>query len=844
MRWGAVALAALASLVALAVLVVEVPRSATPAAAQTPSSADPAQIVRIHNGVYLYWHEPASDGEVTGYDVQHRSGTSGNWGTWTDAGFSGTAQPAVVTGLAADTTYQFRVRAENARGKGAWSSAPDSDDDPARVVTIAASGAGVPNTVKSLSAEAGEGSITVTWTAPHARAGAAVSGYTVLWRYYDEDDNAHSGSAPSIASTASSYTISGLVGGRTYDIWMRAHASGKRSRDSMAVYDVTPWGSGSPTTPTPTATPTPTPTPKPGPRVLGGIAPRGGGAVTVAPGATVRLDLDLVDGDGEAVDIDALPRTPVIAWYVPHEVYANARQTEARVELVFESSLPDRYPRAPLANVAGAPGSALYAAPADFSGRVVVRVVVAAADCPGGGGGTDSNAAAAWDGPCSAEFTITVPPAVAIAAVSPTVGEGNPAKFTISRTGGTTSALTVAVSVSETGDALDGAPPSSVSIPAGANSATLSIPTADDKVRETDSVVTATVTAPAGYVAGSSGSATVTVEDDDPLLSTTLSYDTYDTAGKALKDGSYSFLQENDDGTTAPISTYEDLRKVTAPSLLLINKNDAIGVSRANILDAVVAGDQFKLAEAGDCFTQFVVTEVKDDPEGDVPRKALVVQWTIYGFTGCSASITDHAFSVIWGELPSLGGDTLTVPVMVGIHQLVPDSWTGTVREVAHEAAPGGSHLIQQANPSTAVLSALDYWREPKVPKGWSLAYVSAGTSSDPYRGFSAIYSPTGGSGTSLEFHGYFLSHRNWQVSSGSASSTVVVETRVIAGRPALIEYSPPGDSNDDYLPTTISIMDLATESGYTLTAYDSTLKDIDTLIGIASSLFEEADSE
>ena len=298
------------------------------------------------------------------------------------------------------------------------------------------------------------------------------------------------------------------------------------------------------------------------------------------------------------------------------------------------------------------------------------------------------------------------------------------------------------------------------------------------------------------------------------------------------------FLTDPDDTSTV-VTTYEALRDGTATALL-IHQSDAAGASRADVYDAVEAGDLFEWHEADDCFVRYLVTEVKPDPTGAVPRKALVVQWTIYAFTGCGESIASSPVSIIWGPQPALGGDTLTVPVMVGIHQLVPENWTGAVRDIAHEAAPGGSHLIQQANPSTAVLSELDYWREPKIPEGWSLAYISAGTSSDPYQGFSAIYSPTEGIGISLEFHGYFLSHRNWQVPSGSTSSGVVVEARVIAGRPALIEYSPPGDSNDAYRPTTISIMDLATESGYTLTAYDSTLKNIDTLIAIASSLFAE----
>ena len=319
---------------------------------------------------------------------------------------------------------------------------------------------------------------------------------------------------------------------------------------------------------------------------------------------------------------------------------------------------------------------------------------------------------------------------------------------------------------------------------------------------------------------------------------TALRYDTYDLTGAVETPGSYAFLADADDLATA-VTTYEGLRDGTATALL-IHTTDADGVSRADVYDAVVVGDLFEWRQADDCFVRYTVTEVKPDPSGTAPRKLLVVQWTIYAFTGCGESIASGPVSIIWGPQPALGGDTLTVPVMVGIHQLVPENWTGAVRDVAHEAAPGGSHLIQQAYPSTAVLSAIDYWREPEIPEGWSLAYISAGTSSDPYQGFSATYSPTEGSGTSLEFHGYFLSHRNWQVPAGSTSSGVVAEAWVIAGRPALIEYSPPGDSNDAYLPTTISIMDLATESGYTLTAYDSTLKNIDTLVAIASSLFAE----
>ncbi len=320
---------------------------------------------------------------------------------------------------------------------------------------------------------------------------------------------------------------------------------------------------------------------------------------------------------------------------------------------------------------------------------------------------------------------------------------------------------------------------------------------------------------------------------------TTFRYDTYDTTGAVATAGSYAFLADAD-GPSWAVTTYEGLRDGTATALL-IHTSDADGVSREGVYDAVEVGDLFEWRQADDCFVRYKVTEVKPDPGGTVQRKLLAVEWMIYAFTGCYGRVTpDTSIQFVWDELSELGGESLKVPVTVGIHQLVPDNWTGTVRAAVHEAAPGGSHLIQQANPSTAVLSALDYWREPRVPEGLRLAYVSAGTSNDPYQGFSATYSPTEGGGISLEFSGYFLSHRNRQVPSGSTSSGVVVEARVIAGRPALVQYSPAGDNNYAHIPTTISIMDLATESGYTLTAYDSTLKNIDTLTAIASSLFTE----
>ena len=104
---------------------------------------------------------------------------------------------------------------------------------------------------------------------------------------------------------------------------------------------------------------------------------------------------------------------------------------------------------------------------------------------------------------------------------------------------------------------------------------------------------------------------------------TTFRYDTYDTTGAVSTPGSYAFLSDPDDTSTV-VTTYEALRDGTATALL-IHTSDAGGASRADVYDAVEAGDLFEWRQADDCFVRYTVTEVKPDPTGDVPKKALDV---------------------------------------------------------------------------------------------------------------------------------------------------------------------------------------------------------------------------
>ena len=143
----------------------------------------------------------------------------------------------------------------------------------------------------------------------------------------------------------------------------------------------------------------------------------------------------------------------------------------------------------------------------------------------------------AEDGTTTRAYTVTVtraalPVATVRAGASP-VTEGAAATFTVTLDEAAREALSVAVSVTESGSMLSGAPPVAVAFSRGDTSATLSVPTAADSVVEADSAVTAVVAAGTGYAIGSTSSAAVTVEDDDAATFTLTAAPTAVDEGKS-----------------------------------------------------------------------------------------------------------------------------------------------------------------------------------------------------------------------------------------------------------------------------------------------------------------------
>ena len=267
------------------------------------------------------------------------------------------------------------------------------------------------------------------------------------------------------------------------------------------------------------------------------------------------------------------------------------------------------------------------------SGTVTVAVPANAAQDAAGNGNTAATVAT----------TIYTPPAITIVAGASPVTEGTSAVFTLSRAGSTTDALTVNVTVSETGGDMVAASNEgarTVTFLANAATATLSVTTASDSVDEANSVVTATISAdtgsPAGYSVGTPASAMVTVEDNDTrgvtVSATALpvnegSTGTYTVVLNSQPTASVTVTPSrtgSSDVTFSPptltftTSTWNTVQQVTVTAA---QDSDAVDDS-ATISHAVTGGDYAAVT------ADSVVVTVDDDETADTtaPRVASIAR--------------------------------------------------------------------------------------------------------------------------------------------------------------------------------------------------------------------------
>ena len=186
------------------------------------------------------WTAPSSNGgsAITSYTVTPFIGTTAQ--TPVTVTGSPPATSATVTGLTNGTSYTFTASATNANGASPASS-------PSNAVTPN----NLPGAPTGVSATAGNGSATVSWTAPSNNGGSAITSYTVTPFIGTTAQTPTTVSAP-----ATSATVTGLTNGTSYTFTVsatNANGAGPASAPSNTVTPSGPVVPGAPTGVTATA---------------------------------------------------------------------------------------------------------------------------------------------------------------------------------------------------------------------------------------------------------------------------------------------------------------------------------------------------------------------------------------------------------------------------------------------------------------------------------------------------------------------------------------------------------------------------------------------------------------
>ena len=184
--------------------------SATPRVILLPPDA-PVNLVASpgNESVTLSWDQRGAI--VTRYEYE----LDGS-GTWIST--QGTTKSHTVTGLTNGDLYRFRVRAVNSAGTGEDSASRSARPAPTR-----------PDAPAALEAEAGNGRVTLTWTAPVSDGGRPITHYE-----FEQD-----GVWETTESKATKYTVSGLTNGQTYTFRVQA-ANGVGASPPSALVRATP----------------------------------------------------------------------------------------------------------------------------------------------------------------------------------------------------------------------------------------------------------------------------------------------------------------------------------------------------------------------------------------------------------------------------------------------------------------------------------------------------------------------------------------------------------------------------------------------------------------------------
>ena len=178
-----------------------------------PSAPSIESITAGNGQLSVSFTAPSSDGgsAITGYEYSTDNGV-----TWVSA--ASTSSPIVITGLTNGTAYNVKLRAVNAEGEGAASSA---------VSETPSGNSSAPSAPLIDEVVAGDGQLSVFFAPPSDDGGSAVTDYE-----YSFDNGVTWVSA---GSTSSPIVITGLSNGTDYTVMLRAISSAGDGAASTAV---------------------------------------------------------------------------------------------------------------------------------------------------------------------------------------------------------------------------------------------------------------------------------------------------------------------------------------------------------------------------------------------------------------------------------------------------------------------------------------------------------------------------------------------------------------------------------------------------------------------------------
>ena len=188
--------------------------SGTPTVTVTVPGAPRIDSVTSGDGsLTVNWNPPVSNGgsAITGYRVEWKLTSAASTSVWPGtADKSASDRSHELIGLTNGSEYDVRVRAVNSAGNSLW--ATDSAT-PAAPVTVP----GAP-TIDSVTS--GDGTLTLSWSAPADTGGAQITSYDVEYKLTSAADSAWA--AVTRSGTMTTQVISGLTNGSEYDVRVRA----------------------------------------------------------------------------------------------------------------------------------------------------------------------------------------------------------------------------------------------------------------------------------------------------------------------------------------------------------------------------------------------------------------------------------------------------------------------------------------------------------------------------------------------------------------------------------------------------------------------------------------------